>query len=405
MKKYLFILATAAIVASCSNNDLRNDLLDEQIEIGFNTFTSKQTKAGEAENSSATLKYDLKDYQTSFKVWGYKEVGSTKTPYVFGESDYKGTVVTYTTKWGYSPARFWDKTATYSFFAAAPQGLEWVWDDTNETISLQDYAVDGASIATSTSVDPKAVMPNYKDIMISEDVKNYSYTSGTTVTLNFIHILSRLNIGVKKATSLNDFIVKLKSVQINGMYKQGDFDEHAASANNTTGNHSRWSDHKTNYNFGYTTTGDEFTEVVNDNYKYVSQTLIIPQEVAYASDIKLDGTNAAASSKPYLTIEYEIWTKNVCFTQEEIDNASSGDPAYGKTTSDVKTASYKTDAYNYTYNLADLFNGTSSNNIDFNEGWMNTLNITIDALTIDFDADVYQWAEKYDTDGVEVTVK
>ena len=40
-----------------------------------------------------------------------------------------------------------------------------------------------------------------------------------------------------------------------------------------------------------------------------------------------------------------------------------------------------------------MFNGEDSDDdIDFNEGWMYTLNIMINPVAIEFDADVYEWA-------------
>ena len=52
------------------------------------------------------------------------------------------------------------------------------------------------------------------------------------------------------------------------------------------------------------------------------------------------------------------------------------------------------DSYTYSYNLADLFNGNGvnkNNDVQFNEGWMNTLMMTIDPVAIEFDANVYEW--------------
>ena len=78
MKKYLFILATAAIAVSCSENDSFKEIDTQDTVIGFTTYTGKLTRA--AENSSATKKYNLEDYNTTFKVWGYKIVNGTETP-------------------------------------------------------------------------------------------------------------------------------------------------------------------------------------------------------------------------------------------------------------------------------------------------------------------------------------
>ena len=43
------------------------------------------------------------------------------------------------------------------------------------------------------------------------------------------------------------------------------------------------------------------------------------------------------------------------------------------------------------YNLANAF-GYNTGNLSFNEGWQNTLNITIKPATIVFSADVAAWS-------------
>jgi hypothetical protein len=48
--------------------------------------------------------------------------------------------------------------------------------------------------------------------------------------------------------------------------------------------------------------------------------------------------------------------------------------------------------YKAVYNLAKAF-GSTSDPIAFNEGYQNTLNITIDAEEIKFTADAFVWAD------------
>ena len=60
----------------------------------------------------------------------------------------------------------------------------------------------------------------------------------------------------------------------------------------------------------------------------------------------------------------------------------------------------KIDGYVYYFNLADVFNGDGANkdnDVDFCEGWQNTLNITLAPSAIKFNPVVYQWDEKYPT--------
>lgn len=446
MKKYLFILATVAIVASCSDNGTFKEISTPDEAIGFTTYTGKLTRADEsAENSSATAKDALEAYNTTFKVWGSKflpdgddEGTDLDEVRVFGINN-TGEVVTHDgANWTYSPARFWDKSATsYSFYAAAPSGKSWVWDNSTKKLSLVDFALSGYNSVTgnpATEVDVDKVLTenvDTEDLMISTDVTGYNTYTSAAVNLQFNHILSRLNIGVRKATTLDAFDVKLNSIKVFNMKSNGTFNENLASGTDLSGGTiARWATAPTTQ--AKFTTGVGYvpanallitsTETAPSTYQYVYEGLVIPQAVAYNPTVevndyvanqtpahfRMDGQDVSNDANPYIVIDYEIWTKAVAavnFTQEEIDAAQEGDPAYGKSTSDVKTpevAAAKMDGYKYYYNLADVFNADATTAVNFCEGWQNTLKITLAPVAIEFDADVYEWATKVEQ-GVYVT--
>ena len=120
MKKYLLLLATAAIVASCSDMDSIKDIQNGNDEaISFETFTSKQTRA--TENSTENYDWAFLDHHTTFQVWGFKNTSSTAVfdgdVVTVDEATSPATGYTYT----YSPIRYWDLAATkYEYYAAAP---------------------------------------------------------------------------------------------------------------------------------------------------------------------------------------------------------------------------------------------------------------------------------------------
>lgn len=430
-KDFLLVAAAATMLTACVNFDTLNEAnTPDESAIDFSTFASNQTKA---ENSTATTTNALEKYHDNFKVWGSKYIGSTPTvifdaqvvnkiiatpavlyqagddEVVAGTKEVGDVKTPAVIDWTYYPIRFWDKSAAkYDFYAAAPADPSWVWDNTNKKLSLDNFSVTGVTLEPSTTIDAAAVF-GPKDIMISEDITDYTSYTSDKVGLSFIHILTRLNIGVKKATPLlDDYIVKLESIKVFNMKSNGKFNENQAAADNNPGNNSRWIAPTEGQAYFETGVGYETETEVETSMKYVYQALAIPQTVDYEAGIELDGSNINEStSKPYLKIEYEIWTKDIKYTAEEAadynteNSLSEGDPGY-KTTDDVKTASYRIDGYNYTYNLADMFNGDSqTSNVNFNEGWMNTLNITINPIAIEFDAEVYEWAA---TTPVEVDV-
>ena len=377
MRNNIFYLAAAALVfVGCTSDELRSNIQDEQTEIGFSAITNKQTRA---ENSSAGINGNLEAYNTTFKVWAYKVVNTTETP-VLGAVEGTNNTYTYpgqlvehkdadnnvnpavTEGWYYTPVRFWDKSATTPATAIVPNKV------LTEALTTED-------------------------LMISTDIEDYKNYSNTPVNLSFNHILSRLNIGVRKATILDDYTVYLKSVKVFNMKKNGSFDESLATGTTlSSGTVARWTAATTPATFtsgvGYeNASGLEITSTAtteNTYYQYVYEGLAIPQSVAYSktvlvnedvtgldSYLYLNGSNATTTSAPYIVIEYEI----------------------GKTENNVYT---KHDSYKYYYNLADVFNADAPKAVDFCEGWQNTLKITLAPAAINFDADVYEWATKND---------
>ena len=97
-------------------------------------------------------------------------------------------------------------------------------------------------------------------------------------------------------------------------------------------------------------------------------------QIVETENVKADGTGTI--NKPYLKINYTIW-----------NNAKTDGQTY--------------EAY---YNLATVLTKTSTSeasNTAFNEGWQNTLNITISPDKIDFDPNVALWADT-NTNGLEI---
>jgi hypothetical protein len=477
MKKELLLIAAAAtMLTACVNTEDFREISEAESAIDFSTFTTKQTKA---ENSNAEAVNNLEGYNTTFKVWGSKYVvrNSTSTEErVFGV-DGTGDIVSWdnnnttSTKWSYSPVRFWDKSATsYSFYAAAPSGKSWVWNNDTKKLSLADFIISGYNSVTgtpATEVDAAKVLTSAldtEDLMISTDLTGYNTYTSAAVNLHFNHILSRLNIGVRKAAILDEFDVKLNAIKVYNMVNKGSFNENTVLTPDdpndneaellAAGTTKRWTlsavaTDKFTTPMSYVKDGGlEVSSTASDantKYQYVYEGLVIPQGVAYnptvevndytanqdPEEFKLDGSNAGASSNPYIFIDYEIWTKAVAavnytketaydynidnnlyndgFVEEGDDDGSGGtytkETAYDYNTSlakdgaavegAVKTpakATAKMDGYQYYYNLADVFNDDAATAVDFCEGWQNTLKITLSPTAIIFDADVYRWA-------------
>lgn len=183
MKKYIFLIATAAIVASCSKTDnfketgeLPIDFTDVQIE--------KSTKAPFTDVASLQA--------SSFGVYGSKTVSGTTTK-VFGQlaaEANKGVQVSYnstTSKWAYSPLRYWDKGASaYHFYAYAPYNA----DNILGNVTWSESTANSFSISGFQQSHTQSDMI---DILTDLTHQANVTTLQNTVDFSFSHILSNIN--------------------------------------------------------------------------------------------------------------------------------------------------------------------------------------------------------------------
>ena len=365
MKKQYFLMAMAATMfAACSQTEVIDEVVDNSTPkaIGFSTYVNGQTRA---ENSNQGYTWDLEDHHTTFKVWAYKNVADAKV--------FAGDVVTYkvtssdplTYEWKYTNTRYWDKAASwYEFYAAAPEDFNWVLnenttDKADDHFTLANYELKGDNLNKNgfdVYNNSFKTLLNDKDLMIADKKKVENANFYGNVHLEFIHILSRLNITVKKDSRVTDnvHLVKLDVVDLKNI---GNFNEDHIIGTLADGITSRWTPAD-----NYTTITYDKNEVVGTNAKYAVQALVIPQNADF-EEVKLDGKDMNANPKPYIRIEYTI----------------------------TPTGGYAETFVAY-YNLANAFGEASK--IAFNEGWQNTLNITIYPTAIKFDANIAPWGDK-----------
>ena len=370
MKKNFFMLAaTAALFAACAETDLVNELNLESNgqEIGFSTFASKVTRA---ENNQTDYKWSLKDHHTSFTVYAGKLIadpnGSATTHAVYSNSE-EGTV-SYLTEGGWTadPKKYWDKTATeYYFYAGAPKAAEWEFamknanDYSTGYLTYAGFTLKGENLADAT--DEHKINWSWNvdgvnddiDLMIAAPctVKRAAYNKATAdvVNLQFNHILSRLSIKVAKGANIDaDQELKLTSLVVFNMKSTGDFNEGNKAADQTP-MIDRWTTGSTTYQLPACNVANAITDAI-----YTHQYLVIPQQVKFED---IDTSGISDNEEAYFRIDYTI----------------AGEPYY---------------AY---YNLAHAFGQNVA--LNFQEGWENTLTITINPNTIVFDAKVSEWQD------------
>lgn len=362
-KNYFMLAATTMMFAACSQSDLVNEIEESAPQaIEFSTFTNKTTRAVE-NNSGADYSSSLNTHHTTFKVWASKQVtDNTVTPITTKYLQvYNGSTVTYGTAWVASPLKFWDKTATsYEFYAAAPAGLSWNAANTTGTagtLSLNNFSLTGVNNTASESWTGSAD----KDLMIAAPCTTLKGVY-SKVELNFIHILSRLNIKVKSsysdgdANTANDPVIMLTGLNVCGLKNKGNFDEATAAV--PAGTTARWSD--LGLDGTYTLTAKVPTTKLSATAVTTHKYLIIPQAQKNVSASV--NVASAPADEAYIQIKYTV----------------DGEP------------------YETYYSLAQAFGIAKSSDLNFNEGWQNTLTIDIVPNVISFTGTVATWGAEGD---------
>lgn len=451
MKKYLFIIATATIFASCAGNDtFKKDIQNNTDAISFTSYTDKQTRA--TENSDAQYKWHFFNHHETFQVWGYKNTSETAV--------FDGDVVTVTQKsanvdgtaatansytYTYSPLRFWDKAASmYEYYAAAPSGTAGNWTfNPNGLVAANITTENGQNkgyFTTSSTLTPANLSTasnlvyttSFKgsgdiDKLIAEKSTVAYANFKSEVNLLFMHILSRLNVTIKADENLvaptndvNKQKIVMTSLVVKNLNAFGKFSE--ATDPVATGTIDRWKEQGTPKDY----TAVPNTELTKDA-KWVLQSLVIPQNAAYEA-VALDGkAHDAIAAVLYADVNEYNAAKKTNLTAEQFAALSAAEKTKTPGASSVASVSTSSKPYlvlTYTiqqthdgsgtaiatpeapetfvvyYNLANAF-ALNEGNLAFYEGWQNTLNITIKPDVIEFCADVAEWST-YEERGLRV---
>lgn len=451
MKKYLFVIAaTALVLAGCSDKDSFKKDLQNTDAISFTSYANKQTRA--TENSSAAYSWHFFNHHTTFQVWGYKNTSETAVfdgdvvTVTENSANVDGTAATensYT--YTYSPLRFWDKAASmYEYYAAAPSGTDGGWTFVSTGITAANITTTAgqnqgyfttsstltpANLSTSSNLEYTTSFKGSGDIdkLIAEKSTIPYANFKSEVNLLFMHILSRLNVTIKAdenlvapANDVNKQKIVMTSLEVRNLNAFGKFSESTAPV--ATGTIARWSDQGTPKDY----TAVANTELTKDA-QWVLQSLVIPQNAAYEA-VALDGNaHDAIVAVLYADVDEYNAAKKTNLTAEQFAALSAAEKTKTPGASSVAAVSTSSKPYlvlTYTiqqthdgsgtaittpeapetfvvyYNLANAF-ALNEGNLAFNEGWQNTLNITIKPDVIEFCADVAEWST-YEERGLRV---
>lgn len=412
MKKNIFIIAITAITfAGCAeteklNQDIKNDV---KAPMSFTAYSDVLTRA-DAKNSTK-----LNDFYKVFSVYSWKTVGDDvqevfkNVPNEYFTSDAAGnTVYTGTKKpsdewvvpddisttkgyWYYENLRYWDKLATYQFFAIAPYDASeapyYTVAAGADNFSLyKDEDGKRYDISTETNLmasEPQNALKYYeflKDFMIAEkkstaNVAQTATASGQDVNLVFHHILSKLNVMIQKDENFkgNQNLV-VTDLVIGKLKKEGNF---TYTTNMTTNG---WTTSSATYNIALNNKAyslnstDQNKDEWGKNYDkcYWVENLIFPQDItckkAYVSNAIVPQSDTE-NLESYLYVAYKIGTE-------------------------------KFEAY---YDLANVFGvGTANSTYSFAQGSQYRLTITVGPKPIHFAAEVSTWNDELDGSNVVV---
>ena len=239
MKKSYFLMAAAAtLFAACSQSDVLSEaqVQDEAQAIGFSTYSNKATRA----SSSG----DLESYHQTFGVWAYKTYEGAETVvmpnYVVAYNDNgKGS-----NDWDYDGTKgtaagqllkYWDKRASYQFFAYAPHNFDNVSiDATSKVISVKEgqYAANenaqkawGAQNNNVFTGKGISAAYNSTDWMIA-GVQSKAAGVNTLVEEQFSHTMSKLIVCFKTKDTFAETIT-VNSVAVNNVHGSGKYSSDA----------------------------------------------------------------------------------------------------------------------------------------------------------------------------------
>ena len=313
----LLITASMFVFGACAQTGVINQIDEPEELIGFNAgFVDNVTKAEMTTDN-------IGKNNNTIGVWGWKTAGSNTTQ-VFDEQ-----TVTYnsssnqstTTKWEYSPLKYWDRTASYQFYAVSPANFN-VFSISSSDYKIEAVIPDNERVQelfkngqTGNAEESAAI-----DYLVAERVtcekgkgKQSTQERGNTdtdVEFVFHHILSKLNVKVKTTSDFANSspTIKLKKLYVyvgNLQKKYTQKDIGSVSTSDTWQNDQKWpafTDIPTDNSEQYIVCAD----VDDDNLISVSTTA---KDIA-SYLVTPTGTNTTDELYVFVKVEYYIYYGN-----------------------------------------------------------------------------------------------
>lgn len=200
---FITLAAGVLVLLSCSENNLLSEMEQGSGNmIEFTNYVSGHTRASHATGASFVN-------GDTIQVFGVQIAGDgTKSELFRGQS----VTCNAAGEWSYTPARYWEQSSTYDFYAIYPySAVNNSFDFATRNFSIQEYSVS----------NEKA---EQQDIMIA--ARKIGHKPGNLVSFEFNHILS--NVGFYIRTSPSFDATGIESVEVldfdvTGLYSTGSF--------------------------------------------------------------------------------------------------------------------------------------------------------------------------------------
>lgn len=220
LKNLIHVALLGAIMASCSNNELDNNLMSPSNEISFRAVSNKASRATIITPDNVT--------STDFSVYAYTNDGSAYMGTNDEALNWNGTYIDYDDVqgvWDYvTPAnkRYWPNSTDLNFYAVSPTTME----DALRTNYGWKFTSSKQQIEYCTSDEYGNTNPlyNYSNIDVMYAIaqnKNKTNCPDGVVNLKFHHALAQVMFQAK--TELTSMKVELKSLKICNLHISGTF--------------------------------------------------------------------------------------------------------------------------------------------------------------------------------------
>ena len=235
--KALFSAAFMALFASCSNDVVVSEKADTPIRI--TTSLDKQTRAGYTQAADIT-EFKMSAFKTGTNTLWIDNVDVTNSS---GSYSWSGNTV-------------WPGDGSgLTFVAYAPKTLS------NVTPSLSHNSSTITGFEQSTT-DPTDLITAYADV-----------TNGSSVTLNFKHALSKVEVQAVNESTL-DYTIDIKGIRIGGVNKKGDLAWQTTPSGLPT-----WSNQTDKDKFSYEGTTEVTNPTTAQSIMFDNEFYMIPQQL------------------------------------------------------------------------------------------------------------------------------